>query len=452
MDDRVYVTHTRGSMRVRVRSVRVGAAAVAIALLAATLSGCSAAIQQRANATPPHVVTIEGSITDHDMDLLSASWASWEKANHITILYTGTPGFESSIPNEAQQDNAPDLAIIAQPGIVNDLAQANYLQPLPASVRSNVKANFPADWSTYTTTNGTDYAAPLLASVNGWVFYKPSEFAKWGVSVPKTWAQLLALTQQIEAKTGSAPWCDGFSQGATSGENGVDWIDDLVLRQDGTKVYDEWVSHQIPFTDKRIVKAFDDASEILLNPKYVNADIGGVSSIDVATTPEVASALESGKCALTHQPSSFVNQLTDANGDQASIKPNGNYWAFPLPSFTSGSTPLTGGGYFVAAFSSNPDVVKVQDYLSSTAWAKSRVKLGGAISPDLHLSASLDSTPLEQASTKLLQDPKTVFRFDAGDLMPAVVGSGSYLTGMVDWIKGESTKSVLSSINSSWPN
>jgi alpha-glucoside transport system substrate-binding protein len=154
---------------------------------------------------------------------------------------------------------------------------------------------------------------------------------------------------------------------------------------------------------------------------------------------------------MTHEPSSFVNQLTDANGDQASIKPGGDYWAFPLPPITAGTTPVTGGGYFVSAFSTSADTIKVQQYLSSSAWAESRVKLGGAISPDLSLPAATDDTPLEQASTKLLQDKSTIFRFDAGDLMPAVVGSGTFLTGMVDWITGTPTRQVLSTINLSWP-
>ncbi len=79
-------------------TARLFRAVIPLALLAAAavaLSGCSGQVQERANATPPHVVTIEGPITDHDADLLSASWAGWEKANHITILYTGTPDFES---------------------------------------------------------------------------------------------------------------------------------------------------------------------------------------------------------------------------------------------------------------------------------------------------------------------------------------------------------------------
>jgi alpha-glucoside transport system substrate-binding protein len=424
-------------------AVLVGAAVV--------LSGCSGQVQERANATPPHVVTVEGPITDHDADLLSASWKAWEKANNITILYTGTPDFESSIAVEAGQHNAPDLAIFAQPGFVVDLAKHGLLQPLPSQVTSNVAKNFPASWAGYTTTGGANYAAPLLASVNGWVFYSPADFAKWGVSVPKTWADLLALTKEVQAKTGQAPWCEGFNEGAQSGEAGVSWIDDLVLREDGAKVYDEWVAHEIPFTDKRIKKAFDDASELLLNASYVNGGIGGVTTINDATTPRVASALESGKCALTHQPSSFVNQLTDASGRQATISSNGDYWAFPLPPIEAGSTPITGGGYFVSAFSTSPDTIKVQQYLSSSAWAISRVKLGGAITPDLSVPAATDATPLEQLSTKLLQNDNTVFRFDAADLMPAVVGSGSFLTGMVDWVNGTPTASVLKAVNQSWP-
>jgi alpha-glucoside transport system substrate-binding protein len=435
---------------VSARPFRFAAPIVLLAGAALVLSGCSGQVQERANATPPHVVTVEGPIIDHDADLLTASWRSWEKANNITILYTGTPDFESSIAVEAQQSNAPDLAIFAQPGIIGDLAKRGYLQPLPGSVMSNVTKNFPTTWSQYTTTGGTDFAAPLLASVNGWVFYSPKQFTALGVAVPKTWKELLALTDEVKNTTGSAPWCEGFSNGAESGADGQSWIDDLVLRLDGASVYDQWVNHQIPFSDPRIENAFDAAGAVLLDPTLVNAGVGGVASINTTTTARVATALESGKCALTHQPSSFVNQLTNANGKQAKIASDGDYWAFPLPPVTAGTTPLTGGGYFVSAFSGSADTIKVQQYLSSSAWAMSRVKLGGAISPDRSIPASVGSTPLEQESTKLLQSKNTIFRFDAAGLMPAVVGSGTYLSGMVDWVNGTPTKTVLKTIKLSW--
>ncbi len=44
-------------------------------------------------------------------------------------------------------------------------------------------------------------------------------------------------------------------------------------------------------------------------------------------------------------------------------------------------------------------------------------------------------------------------RFDASDLMPAEVGSGSFWTGMVEYMKGgpDNLESVLKTIDDSWP-
>ena len=51
-----------------------------------------------------------------------------------------------------------------------------------------------------------------------------------------------------------------------------------------------------------------------------------------------------------------------------------------------------------------------------------------------------------------LQDPSTIVRFDAADLMPATVGSGSFWRGMVDWIDGMPTSEVLSDIQAGYEN
>jgi alpha-glucoside transport system substrate-binding protein len=45
-------------------------------------------------------------------------------------------------------------------------------------------------------------------------------------------------------------------------------------------------------------------------------------------------------------------------------------------------------------------------------------------------------------------------RFDASDLMPAEVGSGSFWVGMIDYVKGgpDSLQGVLDDIEASWPS
>ena len=40
----------------------------------------------------------------------------------------------------------------------------------------------------------------------------------------------------------------------------------------------------------------------------------------------------------------------------------------------------------------------------------------------------------------------TTFRFDASDLMPAAVGTGSFWTGMIDYVAGKPAEQVASEI------
>jgi alpha-glucoside transport system substrate-binding protein len=51
-----------------------------------------------------------------------------------------------------------------------------------------------------------------------------------------------------------------------------------------------------------------------------------------------------------------------------------------------------------------------------------------------------------------MQSTTSTVKFDAGDQMPSVVGEGTFLSGMVNWIKGSSTQSVVTTIDGSWPN
>ncbi|MEP6479811.1 MAG: extracellular solute-binding protein, partial [Rhodoglobus sp.] len=357
------------------------------------------------------IVTITGTIQDTEADLLEQSWAQWEKDNKIDIQYEGTKEFEAQIGVRAQGGTAPDIAIFPQPGLMKDLASRDYIQPAPDGVKANVEKYWSKDWAAYATLDKTLYGAPLMASVKGFVWYSPAQFKEWGVEVPKTWDELLTLTKTIQEKTGTAPWCAGFGSDAATGWPGTDWVEDLVLRQAGPETYDKWVSHDIPFTDPAIKKALDSVGEILLNPKYVNAGFGDVKSIDTTPFGDPARALGDGTCALHHQASFYDGFIQDPANGNATVGPDADIWAFILPGETAGAPAVTGGGEIVAAFSNDADTIKVQEYLSSPEWANSRVKLGGVISANNGLDPASASSPILQEAIKVLQDPKTTFRF-----------------------------------------
>jgi len=444
----------RGGNIMKSATRRIALPISALAILALALSACSAATPGSPSGnvgTADGIVKIEGPLIGTDATLLEKSWAGWAKANHIKIEYSGSSDFQEQIGGEAQQGNTPDLAIFEQPGLINDLATRGYIQKLPATVQSTVDSTFPTQWASYTTVGSTDYAAPLLATVNGWVFYSPAAFSALNLKAPSDWADLLTLTEYLRAKSSQPPWCEGFSSNASSGAAGEQWIDDLVLRESGPSVYDQWVSHKVSFSDPVIQKAFADAGEILQNKDWVNAGSGGVASINTTSTTQVAKALESGKCLMTLEPSSFVDDLERTGDGHNDIGPSQKIWAFVLPPTTAGSTPFTESGDFVAAFSNDADTVKVQNYLASTAWAKSRMALGGAISPAKTISPSDSPDVLLNTSIEMMQGAPENARLSASDLMPSVVGEGTFLSGMVDWINGTATSKVLATIDGSWP-
>ncbi|KAA9089892.1 ABC transporter substrate-binding protein [Microbacterium radiodurans] len=396
-------------------------------------------------------VTVYGTISDTEAELLEQSWADWEEENGIDIVYEASKEFETQIPVRAQGGNAPDLAIFPQPGLMRDMAEAGYLKEAPQTVIDNVEEGWSDDWAAYGQYDGTQYGAPLMASVKGWIWYSPSTFAENGWEVPTDWQGLLDLTAQIQQSTSTAPWCIGFGSDAATGWPGTDWIEDIVLRQSGTDVYDQWVANEIPFTSPEISSAFEEFGKIALNADYVNAGFGGVDTIVTTPFGDPATALVQGSCALHHQASFYDGFITDAGG---TVAEDGDIWAFLTPPFESGATGnvVTGGGEIVGAFSDDEATQKVQAYLSSADWANSRVSLGGVISANKGLDPANASSEILTEAITILQDPATTFRFDASDLMPSAVGTGTFFKGMNDWVNGTPQATVLEQIEGGWPS
>jgi len=400
-------------------------------------------------------VKISGGITGSEADALNASFTKFTKDTGIKVQYTGDKSFEGNIVTKVQGGSAPDIAIVPQPGLLATLVGTGQVVQPDATTTSNVSKYWSKSWKTYGTVGGKFYAAPMLANVKGFVWYSPSKFKEWGVTIPKTWDELLTLTKTIQEKTNAAPWCVGFSSGDASGWPGTDWIEDLVLRQAGPDVYDQWVAGKVKFTDQPIKDAFDAVGKILLDPKYVNAGFGDVKSINSTAFADVAAKVADGTCPMTHQASflssNFLTVKTK-DGKTPTIAPDGDVYAFLLPGIKAGSSSVEAGGEFVASFSNKKAVQMVQDFMSSPDFANARVKLGGVISANNGADASLASSQFLTDAMKTLQDPNTVARFDASDLMPATVGSGSFWKGMVNWVDGTPTDQVLSAIQAGYQN
>jgi alpha-glucoside transport system substrate-binding protein len=401
-------------------------------------------------------VTMFGSIISPEADSLNKSWADFQKCTGITIKYEGSNDFESQLPVRVQGGTAPDLAIIPQPGLLQKMVQLGAVKAPPAGVVANVDKYWNKAWKQYGSVNGTFYAAPQSANMKSLVWYSPKAFKAAGYTVPTTWKDLMALSDKIAADhPDTKPWCGGIGSGTATGWPATDWLEEVVLGQYGGQVYDDWVSHKVPFASPQIEGAMKTVANWMQNPKYVNGGFGDVKTIATTTFQDAGKPIPTGKCWMLQQASFYEAQWATIDKN-LKVGPDGDVMAFKLPPVDPSVTAdeVEGGGEFTTAFSDRPEVQAVQTYLSSADWATTRVKVAkGWVSANNGVPADAYTDPVDQLSAKYLTDPSATFRFDASDLMPAAVGSGAEWKEFTNWFgQGKAIDAVAKAIDAAWPS
>ncbi len=399
-------------------------------------------------------VTVYTSIVAPEDAAYINSYVPFEDCTGVDVQYEGSKEFEAQLPVRIQAGNPPDVAFIPQPGLLQTLVREfDAIVPVGDVASANVDEFYDPAWKDYGSVDGTFYAPPNSSNVKSFVWYSPAAFEENGYEIPTTWDDLMALTEQItedHAEGATKAWCAGIGSGDATGWPATDWMEDLILRNNGPDVYDQWWKHEIPFNDPQIVDALDQAGEILKNPDFVNGGLGDVSSIATTTFQDGGLGILDGSCYLHRQASFYAANFQDAGA--ANVSADGDVFAFYLPGPSADEKPVLVGGEFTAAFRSAPEVEAFQAYLTSPAWSNLRAQEGfGFLSANSGLDPANVESEISKLSVEILNDPNSVQRFDGSDLMPGAVGAGSFWQGMTDWITGAESQEVLDFIEESWP-
>jgi alpha-glucoside transport system substrate-binding protein len=411
----------------------------------ATSDWCEQVTEQFGDLTGT-TVGVYTVIVGQEAENYEKAWQGFTECTGATVTQESTREFEAQVLVRVQSGNPPDVGIFPQPGLLSQLVNdTGAVKPLSEPLEAFANQYFPEDWMNYGRVNDIPFGIPNNADFKSLVWYSPKTFTDKGLTVPTTWEELTSLYEGI-AGEGTQPWCIGIGSGEATGWQITDWLEEYVLRLWGPEVYDQWVTNEVKFTDPMIADALAQVGAILKDPKYVNAGFGDVATI--ASTPFDAPAAQiiNGNCTLTRQAANFDNLF-------ATIGPDGEGDAFYFPPITEdfGQTVL-GGGTFYAAFADRPEVQAFMWYMASPEFANARAQAGSYISANRGLQMESVESPVQQTALETLLAPDTVFRFDASDLMPATVGSGSFWRGMVDWIDGKPTSQVLEDIQAGYEN
>ena len=224
----------------------------------------------------------------------------------------------------------PDVIDYPQPGLLASHVDKGFIQPAPDNVAQATINDFIPGWEVYAGVDGTIYGIPGRSSVKSIVWYDPGAFADAGYEIPETLEDLTALSDQIVAD-GGTPWCIGAESGVATGWVLTDWMEDFFTRTHGGDVYDQWVTHEIPFNDPQVVEVVDAVGAFVKNPDYLGGD-NLVKAIATTKFQDGGLPILDGNCYMHRQASFYFGSWPDGTN----VAPDGDTLPGPPRSPASG--------------------------------------------------------------------------------------------------------------------
>jgi alpha-glucoside transport system substrate-binding protein len=404
-----------------------------------------------ANNLDGQTLTIFGPWRGEDQVLVESVLAYFAAATGVTINYSSSENYEQQIVIDTEAGSPPDIAVLPQPGLIADLVKKGFVTPLGQETQDWLAANYAAGESwvglgSYAGPDGTKalYAFPYKIDVKSLVWYVPENFEDAGYEVPESMEDLKALTDQIVAD-GGTPWCIGLGSGGATGWPATDWVEDMMLRTQAPDVYDKWVSNELPFNSPEVVGAIDEFGFFAKNDAYVAGGSSAVASTDFRDSPKGLFA-SPPQCYLHHQASfvpSFFPEGTQVGTDA-------DFFYMPAYAGKDLGKPVLGAGTLAFITKDTPASRAFIEFLKTPIAHEVWMAQKSFLTPMKTVNADLYGDPTMKKMGEILLNA-TTFRFDASDLMPGVVGAGTFWTGMVDFVGGKSAQDVADAIQASWP-
>ena len=441
-------------------------AAGAVALLAAACSssssgggGSSAAASTGGGSTPASstgsstqnfggkTINIWTSMDKPVYEGLAAELAPKAKALGINVKWTQVSNINQILPTKAAAGALPDIATVPQPGVLQSLLK--YATPLNNILDVNAlqQSMIPGVLDT-ATFNGKLYGVLISANVKGLVFYPKAAFTAKGYTVPTTLAELETLTNKIKSD-GHTPWCAGIGSGAATGWPMTDWIEELVLKQDGIQTYNDWITHKVKFNSPQITNAANEVSKLLFTQGNVNGGQKAIASTNFQTADNPMFNQSPG-CYLFMQ-GSFITAFFPTKDQQNNPLKYVGVFGFP-PVTAGGNNPIEGGGDTASIYKDSPAAEAVMKLLAETDLGTVAAGNGSSfLSPHKDFPLSAYKSAFTQVVAKIAYAANG-FGFDASDSMPGAVGAGTFWKQMTSWTAGQtSLTSALKAIDASWP-
>jgi alpha-glucoside transport system substrate-binding protein len=365
--------------------------------------------------------------------------AFWEVAQPfaqdrgLTLNFESTPDVAGVLAARIEAGTPPDIAILQGVGLVERYARQGRLVPLGRTLdTAKLGRRYPAGWLDLVTVRGQIYGAFCLAANKSIVWYSPAEFQKRKWAIPVTWAELVSLGNRIAAM-GLTPWSLALDGEWASGEQGTDWVENLILRAEGAETYDRWVRHEIPWTAGPVRRAFLRWAEIVARSRNLCGGARGALETDWADGVDALYA--DIPAAYLYLGGSFVQPMIGRHFSERTV--GKDYDFFPLPSLDlHDETAAVAGADVAVMLNDTPQAAAILGHLASREAEALWVRAGGCVAPGRDLDLDQYPDPLSRRAARQLREAD-VLRFDASQQMPPEVAE-AFRKGVRDFVANPS--------------
>ena len=399
----------------------------AIALLAAGLAGAgtsgkASTSSSKVNLAVSGSVTFDGIWTAGEATAFGKVISAFNKVYpkvHINYKPVGN-NVPTVLATAIAGGRPPDMADIAQPGYIKQLAQQGHLKPITYA-RATMAANFAPSWLQLGTFVGKLYALPFKVSNKSLYWYNVPAFKTAGVKPPKTWAQLTAA-----AKTLKASGTPAYSLCGASGWTLTDMFENIYLRTFGLAKYNQLSGHKIKWTDASVGTALKTMGQVVGDSSNISGGSSGALQTDFPTCVTDAFGTPS-KVAIVFEADFVAGAITSAT----KAKPGTDFNTAPFPAITPGpdASAVEIGGDSLVTFRDTPAIRAFVKFLATAPAAAAWAKVGGFATGNHNLSTAVYPNAIDKANQTLVASAKAVV-FDMSDEQPASFGG---TTGQGEW-------------------
>ncbi|WP_182876689.1 ABC transporter substrate-binding protein [Microbispora sp. H10670] len=353
---------------------------------------------------------------------IAAKWTGDEQANFEKVLKafeekTGATVTYASTGEDTgaylgpriEGGNPPDVAILPQPGLVQQYADENALKPLSPEVQAQIDQNYTPYWKDLGSAKGQVYGVLVKAAHKSLIWYRQGAFDDAGAQPASTWDDLIKNAQTL-SDSGVAP----FALCAASGWTLTDLFENVYLSSAGPENYDKLAKHEIPWTDPSVKTALEKMAQIFGKKEFMLGGSSGALQTDFPTC--VTQVYGQKKAAMVIEAdfvAASVGQSGAKVGEDAKIMP------FPKAGDTA---PVVLGGDVGVAMKDTKGAMALLEFLASKEGGEVWAKQPGYLSPNRNVSPDNYPDDLTKQLAQTIISAGESVRYDMSDLAPSAFG------------------------------